>query len=85
VGASLGCESLPPRREENGCATGFPPPSKASGPNWILAVCGINLCPAVMELGQEGWLKQPVAKVRRPIVAGDHGSCQGHQCGETLT
>jgi hypothetical protein len=29
-----------------------------------------------MELGQEGWLKQPVAKVRGPIMAGDQGSRQ---------
>jgi hypothetical protein len=42
-----------------------------------------------MELGQEWWLKQPVAKVianreqRGPIVAGDQGSRRGHQCSET--
>jgi hypothetical protein len=39
-----------------------------------------------MELGQEGWLKQLVAKVRGPIMAGDQGSRQGHQCrGTSLT
>ncbi len=36
-----------------------------------------------MELGQEGWLKQLVAKVRGPIMAGDQGSHWGHQCSET--
>ncbi len=36
-----------------------------------------------MELGQEGWLNQPVAKVRGPIMACDQGSHQGHQCSET--
>jgi hypothetical protein len=36
-----------------------------------------------MELGQEGWLKQLVAKVREPIVADDQGSRQGYQCSET--
>jgi hypothetical protein len=47
----------------------------------ILAVCCINLWPAVrMELGQQGWLKQPVAKVRGTIVAGDQGSRRGHHC-----
>jgi hypothetical protein len=46
--------------------------------------CRINLWPAVrMELGQEGWLKQPVAKVRRPIMTGDQGSRRGgHHCSE---
>jgi hypothetical protein len=43
-----------------------------------------NLLTAVrMELGQEGWLKQLVAMVRRPIMAGDQGSHRGHQCSET--
>ncbi len=43
-----------------------------------------------LELGQEGWLKQPVANVianheqRRPIMAGDQGSHQGHQYSKTL-
>ncbi len=36
-----------------------------------------------MELGQEGWLKQPEARVRGPIMAGDQGSRQGHNCSET--
>jgi hypothetical protein len=36
-----------------------------------------------MELGQEGWLKQPEAKVRGPIMACDQGSRWGHHCGET--
>jgi hypothetical protein len=36
-----------------------------------------------MELVQEGWLKQPVAKVRGPIMAGDQGSCRGHHCSKT--
>ncbi len=59
------------------------PPVKALG--LILAVCRINLCPAVrMELGQEGWLKQLVAKDRGPIMSGDQGSRQGHQCSETV-
>jgi hypothetical protein len=41
-----------------------PPPSKGSGPYGILAVGCNNLWPAVRtEQGQEGWLKQPVAKV----------------------
>jgi hypothetical protein len=35
-----------------------------------------------MELKQEEWLKQPLAKVRGPIVAGDQGSRQGHQCSK---
>jgi hypothetical protein len=41
-----------------------------------------------MELGQEGWQKQPVDKVitnceqRGPIVASDQGSCRAHQCSE---
>jgi hypothetical protein len=38
--------------------------SNGYGPYGILAVCRINLWPAVrMELGEEGWLKQLVAKV----------------------
>jgi hypothetical protein len=49
----------------------------------ILAVCRINLRPAVrMELRQVGWLKQPVAKVRGPIVAGDRESSRSHHCGQ---
>jgi hypothetical protein len=45
-----------------------------------LSVCPINLWPAVrIELGQEGWLKQPVTKVRGPIMAGDQGLRRGHQ------
>ncbi len=42
-----------------------------------------------MELGQEGWLKQPVAMVaanceqRGPIMAGDQGSFRGYQCSKT--
>jgi hypothetical protein len=52
-----------------------PLPSKGSGPYGILAVCRINVWPVViMELGQEGWLKQPVAKVRGPILASNQGS-----------
>ncbi len=44
-----------------------------------------GLWPAmIMELGQEGWLKQPAAKVRGPIMAGDQGSCWGHWCSETM-
>jgi hypothetical protein len=59
-----------------------PPPSNGYGPYGILVVCRNNLWPAIrMELGQEGWLKQLVAKVRGPILAGDQGSCWGHQCG----
>jgi hypothetical protein len=47
-----------------------PPPSNEYGPYGILAVRRINLWPAViMELGQEGWLEQLVAKVRGPIIA----------------
>jgi hypothetical protein len=65
-------------------STGLPP-SKGSGPYGILVVCRINLWPGVrMEPGQEGWLKQLVAKVRGPIVAGEQKSCQGHQCSETM-
>ncbi len=61
-----------------------PSPSNGSGPYGILVVFCINLWPAMrMELGQEGWLKQPVAEVRGPIMAGDQGSRQGHQCSET--
>jgi hypothetical protein len=37
-----------------------------------------------MELGQEGWLKQPVAKARGPIMASDQESRQGHQCSEIM-
>ncbi len=37
-----------------------------------------------MELGQEGWLKQPMAKVRLPIEASGQGSRRGHQRSETL-
>jgi hypothetical protein len=52
-----------------------PPPSNGYVPYRILAVCRINLWPAVrMELGQEGRLKQPVAKVRgstMPVIR-DH-------------
>jgi hypothetical protein len=63
-----------------------PSPSKGSEPYGILAVCRINLWPAVrMELGQEGWLQQPVDKVRGPIVAGDQGSRRDHQCTTTTT
>jgi hypothetical protein len=59
-------------------------PSKGSGPYEILVVCCINLWPAVrMELGQEGWPKQPVVKVTGTIVASDQGSIWGHQCSET--
>jgi hypothetical protein len=63
-------------------STGLPPPpSNGYGPYGILAVCRINLWPAVrVELGQEGWLKQTVAKVRGPIMAGDQGSRGGRQC-----
>jgi hypothetical protein len=44
-------------------STGLPP-SNGYGTYGILAVCRINLWPAVrMELGEEGWLKQLVAKV----------------------
>jgi hypothetical protein len=54
------------------------------GPYGILAVCRINLWPAGrIELGKQGWLKQPVAKVRGPILAGDQGSRRGHHCSET--
>jgi hypothetical protein len=61
-----------------------PPPSNGYGPYWILTVCRINLWPAVrMELGQEGWLNQPVAKIRGPIMAGDQGSHRGHHYSET--
>jgi hypothetical protein len=35
-----------------------------------------------MELRQVGWLKQPAAKVRGPIAAGDQGSSRGHHCGQ---
>ncbi len=59
-----------------------PPPNNGYGPYGILAVCRINLWPAV-RLGQEGWLKQPVAKVRGPIVDNDLGSRRGHHCSET--
>jgi hypothetical protein len=60
------------------------PSSNGYGPYGILAVCHINLWPAVrMELGQEGWLKQLVAKVRGPIMAGDQGSHWGHHCSKT--
>jgi hypothetical protein len=59
------------------------PPSNGYGHYGILVVCRINLWPAVrMELGQEGWLKQLVAKVRWPIMAGDQGSRRGHHCSE---
>jgi hypothetical protein len=65
-------------------STGPPHPRNGYGPFGILAVCYINLWPVVrMELGQEGWLKQLVAKVRGPIVASDQGSRQGHHCSET--
>jgi hypothetical protein len=37
-----------------------------------------------MELGQEGLLKPPVAKVTGPIVAGDQGSHRGHLCSEPV-
>ncbi len=48
-------------------------------PYGILAVYHTELWAGVgMELGQEGGLKQPVAKVRGPIVANDQGSCRGH-------
>jgi hypothetical protein len=58
--------------------------SKGSWPSGILVVCRINLWPAVqMELEQNGWLKQPGAKVREPIVEGDQGLRKGHQCTET--
>jgi hypothetical protein len=67
-----------------------PFPTNVYWPYEILAVCRNNLWPVVrMELGQEGRLKQPVAKAitnreqRGPIVAGGHGSRQGHQCNET--
>ncbi len=47
-----------------GAPQGPPPPSNRYGPYRILEVCRHNLLSAVrMELGQEGWLKQPVAKV----------------------
>ncbi len=60
------------------------PPSNGYGPYGILTICRINLWPAVrIELWQEVWLKQPVAKVRGPIMAGDQGSCRGHHCSET--
>ncbi len=52
-----------------------PAPSNGYGPYGILAVSRINLWPAVrMELGQEGWLKQLVAKLRGPmwLVIMDH-------------
>jgi hypothetical protein len=59
-------------------------PSNGYGLYGILAVSRINMWPAVrMELGQEGWLKQLVAKVRGPIVAGDQGSHRGHHCSQT--
>jgi hypothetical protein len=59
--------------------------SNGYGPYGILAVCRINQWPAVrMELGQEGWLKQLVAKVRGPIVADDQGSRQGHHCSRPV-
>jgi hypothetical protein len=62
-----------------------PPPCYRYGPYGILAVCHINLWPVVrMELGQEGWLKQPVSKVRGPIVAGDQRSRRGHHCREIV-
>jgi hypothetical protein len=55
------------------------------GPYGILGVCRINLWPVVkMELGQEGWLNQPVAEVKGPIVAGDQGYCRGHHGSETV-
>jgi hypothetical protein len=63
----------------------LPPHSNRYGPYGILVVCRINLWPAVrMELGQEGWLKQPVAKIRGPIMAGDQGSRRGHHCSKTV-
>jgi hypothetical protein len=67
-----------------GAPQSSPPPSNGYGPYRILAVCHINLWPAVsMELGQDRWLKQLVAEVRGPILAGDQGSRQGHHCCET--
>jgi hypothetical protein len=61
-----------------------PPPSNSYTPYRIQAVCRNNLwTPLRIELGQEGWLKQPVAKVRGPILACDQGSRRGHQCSET--
>jgi hypothetical protein len=61
------------------------PSSKGYGPYEILGVCCINLWPVVrMELGNEGWPKQPVPKIRGPIVAGDQGSRWDHHCSETL-
>jgi hypothetical protein len=52
-------------------STGLPPPrSYGYGPYGILAACCINQWPAVRwELGQEGWLKQPVAKVVTKIAS----------------
>jgi hypothetical protein len=35
-----------------------------------------------MELQQERWAKQLVAKVREPIMASDQGLCPGHHCSE---
>jgi hypothetical protein len=50
-------------------STGLPPPPLVMG---------------MEELGQEWRLKQPVAKVRGPIVAGDQGSRWGPHCSETV-
>ncbi len=92
--------NCPPRREANGWPTGPvrlcssvrmqelhrppPSPSKASGPYRILAM---YICDRLqwLELGQKGWLKQPLAKVvtdheqRGPMVADDQWSCLCHQ------
>jgi hypothetical protein len=69
-----------------------PPPSNRYGPYGILVVCRHNLWPTVrMELGQDGWLKQPAAKIFArttskedlswPVIRDYIG---GHQCSGTL-
>jgi hypothetical protein len=60
-------------------------PSNGYGPYGILTVCHHNPWHAVRtELGQEVWLKQPVVKVKRPIVASDQGSLRGHHYSKTV-
>ncbi len=89
--APPGREPLPPCRPVRHCEsvgnTGAPqgsPFSNGYGPYGILTVCRINLWAAViMELGQEEWLKQPVAQVTGLVMAGDQGSRWGHQCSAT--
>jgi hypothetical protein len=47
-----------------------PPSINGYEPYGILAVCCHNLWPVLkMELGQEGWLKHPVAKVIKKTVS----------------